>query len=441
MRNLAHELNRLVPVHSIGLFRILFGCLMLINIIEWYDFNLISYYIMEPSVNFRYDFLALPILPEKLLKLMMHGMIISTLLMITGVLFRWAVLYFFLSFSYFFLVDQTFYNNHYYLIILLSGMMFFMDLDKSFTLRKIKGNTLIGMWQYWLLRFQVIIVYFYGGIAKINPYWFNHEPTREILNSKAIRSGIDALTSEFMIGLITYGGLVFDLFIGFALLYKPTRKIAFIAAIGFNITNAWLFNDISIFPYFMLGALILFFEPDEVSTWLVKMKLIKQFSSTKESAIKLPKWGLFMLSSYVLFQLGFPLRQYFIDGYADWTGEGQRFSWHMKIQNRIYDIRNIKMYIDTGSERSQIDIRKYLNDDQYHQMLHSPQMVIQFAEFIEDHARVNYGILSPKITAEIPIGFNGEKPTLMFYPDKDLLEEYRTHQSFNDWMPPAPGIN
>ncbi|GAB5540095.1 MAG: HTTM domain-containing protein [Salibacteraceae bacterium] len=413
---------------------------MLINTIEWFEFDLINYYIKDPQLNFGYPFLPVPIFSKQVLGLIMYGMALSTILIIIGRFVRIAALYFGLAFAYFFLIDQTFYNNHYYLIILISGMLVFMRSDEAFVLGKKSAPTYIEAWQYWLLRFQVMVVYFFGGVAKMNPYWLDHEPAKTLLEMKALASGISYVSSQPIVLTITYGGLVFDLLIGFALLYKPTQKLGIVAAILFNVMNAWLFHDISIFPYFMLGALILFINPNTVHEWLKEKKLAKKPLQSNESK-HLSGVGMIILSLYMVLQITLPIRHYFIPGYTDWTGEGQRFSWRMKIQTRIYNVDEISFIIDTGEGQSIIDVRKYINDDQYHQMLHSPLMVVQFAQFIEAHAKENFGFENVEIAANIPIEFNGQPKAFMFYPNTNILESHRRNDSFYDWMPPAPGLD
>ena len=52
-----------------------------------------------------------------------------------------------------------------------------------------------------------------------------------------------------------------DLLVVPLLLWRRTRLFAFAAAIVFNLINAVIF-DIGIFPWLMLGALLIFFPPD-----------------------------------------------------------------------------------------------------------------------------------------------------------------------------------
>ena len=71
---------------------------------------------------------------------------------------------------------------------------------------------------------QIFIVYFYGGIAKINPDWLRGEPMRHWLqNSSDFPVVGPFLTTELAAYLFSYGGLLFDLLIGFILLSSKTR--------------------------------------------------------------------------------------------------------------------------------------------------------------------------------------------------------------------------
>ena len=61
--------------------------------------------------------------------------------------------------------------------------------------------------------------------------------------------------------MLSYGGLLFDLFIVPLMLYRRTRLFGFILAIVFHVTNRLLFN-IGIFPYFSIVMTTLYFSPD-----------------------------------------------------------------------------------------------------------------------------------------------------------------------------------
>src|ERR1041384_4800053 len=67
--------------------------------------------------------------------------------------------------------------------------------------------------------------------------------------------------SGFVVYSFVIGGLLLDLLVVPLLLWRRTRPFAFAAAILFNLINAVIF-EIGIFPWLMLGALLIFFPPD-----------------------------------------------------------------------------------------------------------------------------------------------------------------------------------
>ena len=68
-------------------------------------------------------------------------------------------------------------------------------------------------------------------------------------------------TADWVVYSFVIGGLLLDLLVVPLLLWRRTRLFAFVAAVLFNLINAVIF-DIGIFPWLMLGALLIFFPPD-----------------------------------------------------------------------------------------------------------------------------------------------------------------------------------
>src|SRR5918997_832685 len=108
---------------------------------------------------------------------------------------------------------------------------------------------------------QMGIVYFYGGLAKLNGDWLAGEPMRTFLRSNTDFPVIGSLfTDERMVYLFSYGGLLLDLLVVPFLLWRRTRLVAFAFAVAFHFTNSHLFN-IGIFPWLAIAATTLFFSP------------------------------------------------------------------------------------------------------------------------------------------------------------------------------------
>lgn len=78
-----------------------------------------------------------------------------------GFLYRLSATLFSLGYTYIFLINQPLYQNHYYLICLVSLLVIF-----------------VPACAIWLLRAQIAIVYFFGGVAKLNLDWLQSYPLR-----------------------------------------------------------------------------------------------------------------------------------------------------------------------------------------------------------------------------------------------------------------------
>ena len=157
---------------------------------------------------------------------------------------------------YVFLIEKTGYNNHYYLILLLSFFFSITNANKSISLDNcfgiVKSGSWIPNWQTMLFQFQIIVVYFYGGLAKLNAEWLSGR-VMGVMMSQLIPGEEDHFLEIIANLVLTHGGLWFDLVIGFLLLSKKTRSWAVLVIIPFHVTNHFLFN-IGVFPFMMLGA-------------------------------------------------------------------------------------------------------------------------------------------------------------------------------------------
>ena len=144
--------------------------------------------------------------------------------------------------------------------------MCFLPAERAFSVdallrRKIRSDV-VPAWTLWLLRAQVGIPYFYGGIAKLNSDWIHGgEPMRTWLRPLAKCQVGPIFTADWVVYGFVIGGLLLDLLVVPLLLWRRTRLFAFAAAVVFNLINAVIF-DIGIFPWLMLGALLIFFPPD-----------------------------------------------------------------------------------------------------------------------------------------------------------------------------------
>ena len=88
--------------------------------------------------------------------------------------------------QYCFFICKGHYNNHYYLYILLPLLLSMTNADNWLSIKnwlqrrkdpQFKAAE-IPNWQLFILQFQLFIVYFYGGLAKLNTDWLNAYPPR-----------------------------------------------------------------------------------------------------------------------------------------------------------------------------------------------------------------------------------------------------------------------
>lgn len=434
-----------VPATALGLFRIIFGMLMTWEMIYFIRIDFVEIFLELPMVAMHYTFLSwIAPLPSPLMDVLVYLLLAATILITIGKWYRWAMLFFFVGFTYIFILDQAYYNNHLYLISLLSFWMIFLPMDAALSVKKSPRKTASAA-SYAVLRFHLVMVYFFGGIAKLNYDWIvNHEPVKHFLEQASFLS--DILGEKLAIYLLVFGGIGFDLAAGFLLLYRPTRKIGLVAAITFNVLNSIIFNDINIFPFFMLGSLLLFLEPETVDGWFAEKKQTrkekrKKSSSKKESDSRQAHlWGssavlqkLFV--AYLIFHCIWPFRHLVIPGQVDWTGQGQLFSWRMKIQTRGTEQLEFEVLDYKTQTIVPTDLDAYyMNYDQRRAMALSPALLHQMAIFLGDRAKDKFGHDQVGVRAKLKVSFNGRAPQYVVDPELDLYQTVYHPWGHNDWI-------
>ena len=229
-----------------------------------------TFFYFEPKFNFRYPwFQWLPRLDLPQFRMLLIVMLMSCFCMMIGVLYRAAATLFSIGFIYIFLLDMTAYQNHYYLVCLLSFLFVLVPADSSMSMyptsrwsRQNSGT--IPRWALWMLRFQIGVVYFFGGVAKFDSDWIAGFPMREVMAGKHEHFLVGSICSqEWFAQMIIWGGLCIDLLAVPFLLYRRTRLVAFLIVVSFHLLNSTLFT-IGIFPWAMILLTTVFFEPDWV---------------------------------------------------------------------------------------------------------------------------------------------------------------------------------
>lgn len=416
-----------VDIASLVVFRIAFGAIALWEVWRYFNYGWIARYYINPMFHFSYfgfDWVK-PWLGDGMY-IHFYVMAALALLIMFGLAYRLSAAAFFLAFSYVFLLDAARYLNHFYLFSLISFIMIFVPANRAFSFdsllrSKIQSDT-IPAWSLWLLRIQIGLVYFFGGIAKINIDWLRGEPMRDWLSYRTDFPFIGQwFNEEWMVYLFSYGGLLFDLFFFPLVLWKRTRWLAIILGIGFHLTNAHLFS-IGIFPWFMIAANFLFLSPD----W--PRRLIPWLRTDAAPHDKLPaalsrsqKWIVAGLGIYLAFQILFPLRHWLYPGDVNWTEEGHRFSWRMKLRDKDPSAR-FYATDPTVNETWEIEPLDYLSNGQFDEMASRPDMILQFAHHVAADLR-QQGYEQIEIRALVQVSLNGREAQLMIDPSVDLVAQ------------------
>lgn len=180
-------LDRAVSAESLAFFRIAVGLVMLLEAISLFlpsessagRSHLDVYYAgREVTFNLPYTgFGWLPLLRPPWI----HGVGVLLGLGAVGIglgfRYRISAVLTFLAWGYLYAVEstRTYWMSYYYLELVVLFLMPFLpaaarfSLDASRTVRS--GALLIPFWPVWLLRAQLVVTYFYAGVAKLNSDW------------------------------------------------------------------------------------------------------------------------------------------------------------------------------------------------------------------------------------------------------------------------------
>jgi len=442
LQRLCAALFKPVDISFLVFFRIIFGGILLWETYRYFTHGWIRRYYVEPAVTFTYyGFSWVKPWPEPGMYIHFFVLGLAAACVMVGFLYRFAAPVLFLTFTYSFLLDQTRYLNHFYLVCLISFLMCFLPAERAFSVdswlrRKIR-SAVVPAWTLWLLRAQIGIPYFYGGIAKLNSDWvFGGEPMRSWLRPLTrVLGGSAIFTADWVVYSFVIGGLLLDLLVVPLLLWRRTRLFALVAAVLFNLTNSVVF-DIGIFPWLMLGALLIFFPPDLPRRFArafmspgeplfdaepsVRSPTIAERDSSPPSfaSQKLVVW---LLAAYLAVQLLFPLRHYFYPGDVNWTEEGHNFSWHMKLRTKTGEAIFTVTHSASGQTWT-IKPDDYLRSHQLTKAITKPDLLVLFGHYLAEEKR-REGYDNVEVRAHVMVSLNGRPPQLLIDPNVDLAKE------------------
>jgi hypothetical protein len=293
----------------------------------------------------------LPVLPKSYFYGLVITLGVAAGFMAAGLLYRASAALVFLIWGYLYAIEctRTYWMSYYYLELLTTFLLIWMPAARSFSLDSIlfrsRPSDLIPFWPIALLRGQLVITYFYAGLAKVNADWLlDAMPMREFLvrspflmrYGKYLSNGQldfarNVLQSTSLAYFLSWAGALFDLSIGALLLWRRTRTIGFLLMLFFHGFNHFiLFDNIIWFP--LLGVLTstIFLPPDWPRALLHRRGFAKWTTTVAREPFVLRPLVAVLIVVWLAVQTVVPLRHYAIPGDGRFTWEGLSFSWRLK---------------------------------------------------------------------------------------------------------------
>lgn len=316
---------------------------------------------------------------------------------------RLSAIILFLGHTLLFLMEKSEYINHLYLYCLISFWLIFLPEKKEDRMEA-------PAWYYYLLLFHIAIVYFFAGVAKINPDWLSGNTVNVMLGEK----------SKWSL-FLAYGGLLFDLFIVPFLIWKRTRVLAFLCAVFFHLSNVYNFG-LATFPWFSLMMTAMFFG----TSWPRKFSWFESYFPETSQETKPNKLLMAALGVYCMLQILIPLRHHLYPGNPSWTEDGHQFSWRMKLRNKTGDV--IYYVVDRKTKKMKTIFPNFLlTKKQYRDLIGKPDSILQLAH----HLKKLHGDVS--VYASSRVSLNGAPKKEMVDIKRDLAAEKRSLSAY-DWV-------
>lgn len=317
------------------------------------------------------------------------------------------------------------------------------------------------------------MVYFFAGVAKLNSDWLLRAmPLKIWLPAQShlpIVGGI--LKFKWAAYLFSWGGALYDLLVPFALSWKKTRWLAYMAVIGFHVMTSLLF-PIGMFPFIMILSTLIFFSEEfhrELPGRLLRLAGGGKTGSKKvgmestggsrnggaareeagiqevgdfpegssiqqrrtphgnEQQVGTPKpfrtsqkIKLAFIGVFLLIQILLPFRYLLYPGQLFWTEQGYRFSWRVMLMEKAGTATFYIRDPETGRE-SEVDNAQFLTPNQEKMMGTQPDMILQYAHYLAEKYEAQ-GIKDPFVRAEVYVTLNGSGSRPFIDPQVNLAK-------------------
>ncbi|XP_076642244.1 gamma-glutamyl carboxylase [Halictus rubicundus] len=366
-----------------------------------------------------------------------------------GTHFKLACACFVMPYWYIFLLNKSYWNNHTYLYGIVATLLWGTEANKFFaldarrtTLKRNKDT--VPLWNYFVLRFQFFALYFIAGLKKSSTEWLSGYAMTNLSTHWVFAPFKLFLTTEqtdFFI--VHWFGFVFDLTVGFWILFEKTRMPAMVLCTTFHLMNSRLFS-IGMFPYVCLATMPLFCNADwprkcisyfkhDCTSILAENRAIEHesiedtlkpqtnFSArgkvdfetdnklknaikeqddrslerkhedrnirtvckrTKEGATKRQKFVVSLLLFHVALQFFLPYSHFITKGYNNWVPGMYGYSWDMMVHAWDTILVVIKIHDNVSNEDRYLDPKAWVQSDRWEK---HGDMARQYAFCIRDN--------------------------------------------------------
>lgn len=432
---------------SLGIFRILFYLIMAVDMVRYFQFQWIDSMFVRPAFWFSWFPFIQP-WPEMYMYLHFKLAFLAALLSCLGLFYRPASLFFGFSIIYFFLIDKANFINHFYLICLISFVMMLLPANRCYSIDAVweaQKKTQVARWNILILKYLVLIVYFYAALWKFSPDWLAGVPCQYFTYPMADKTPLLApiVNQDWFGHFMAYGGLFVDCSVPIFLIIPQTFWLGAIISVCFHVMNSWLFM-IGVFPFLMMSTLVLFpscswprdlWAKIRSKTGREKEKsgksaqssvlLVRQSANTAvQGAFGFSKLttiaALIFFHVFLVVQMFLPLRFLAYSGNPDWTEQGYYFCWRMMLHSKrtsmaCFEVRDPR----TGEILATITGRRFLNGNQRWNMGRHPQLARQFGIWLADKIERKTG-RRPIINVMLRASVNGRPWQYLIDPHVDI---------------------
>ncbi|XP_070545300.1 vitamin K-dependent gamma-carboxylase-like isoform X2 [Ptychodera flava] len=446
---------------SLGVSRVMFGALMMIDTLYERGFTVADYRWGDTEeCRFPlFDFLQ-P-LPVDWMYVAYLVMFLGGFGMLLGLFYRVSAAMFIVVYWYIFLLDKTAWNNHSYMFGLVALQMLVCDGHHYWSVDGLRRpeirNSHVPLWNYALLRTQIFFVYFIAGLKKLDMDWVTGYSMDSLASNWVFKPFRYILTREQVsLYIVHIGGLTYDLSVGYLLFFDKTRYLGFALSFMFHGMNFFMFS-IGMFPWTMMATLFIFCyadwpkelfcklpdriksvlpstNPPQSSTHCVYDTADKETETDKYTKKwkkhKEPKIRHYIMTAgvmiYIAVQIFLPYSHFLTKGFNNWTNGLYGYSWDMMVHT--WNTQHIKVtYVDgeTG-EMGFLNPGVWTTSRRWAQ---HGDMLKQYSSCLSAHLQ-SYNISDPQLYFDVWMSINHRFQQRVWDPRIDIVKA--------DWSPFKP---